>query len=84
MLGISTTLFNGTLHKTLGERISVLPWAEHFNGSVFVKKCPGRITSNRLEARGVDCGSTKAHRPLMAAIAVIFYFLSEEPPVKKV
>jgi hypothetical protein len=48
------TLFNDTLHRTLGERIGALPWTGRFNGSPFVKECPSGIAPNRLEAHGVD------------------------------
>ena len=51
VLGISTTLFNGTLHKTLVEHINALPWIERFNGGTFVGKCPSGIAPNRLEAQ---------------------------------
>ena len=37
--------FNGLLHKSLGERIGVVPWSEP----------PRGIAPNRLEAREVDC-----------------------------
>jgi len=49
----------------------VLPWAEHFYGNVFVKKCTGRAAPNRLEVHGVNCGSTEVRRPLMVAIIVV-------------
>ena len=62
MLGISIILFKSTLYKALGEHIGALPWTRHFDGSAFVKKCPGRIAPNRLEADGADCGSTEADR----------------------
>jgi len=62
VLGISIILFKSTLYKALGEHISVLLWAGHFDGSAFVKKCPGGITLNRLEAGGADCGSIEADR----------------------
>jgi len=52
VLGISTNLLNDILHKTLGECFEALPWTERFNGSTFVKKCPGGIAPNRLEADG--------------------------------
>jgi len=71
MLGINPTLFNGTLHKALRQRISVPLWAEHFNGSVFIKKCTGRTAPNRLEAHGVNRGSTEVRRPLMVVIIVV-------------
>ena len=51
-------LFRGTLYKALGEHISVIPWTGRFDGSAFVKKCPGGTIPNRLEADGADCGST--------------------------
>jgi len=31
----------------------VLPWTGHFDGSAFVKKCPGGIAPNCLEVDGV-------------------------------
>jgi len=55
-------LFKGALYKALGEHISVFPWTGHFDRSAFVKKCPGGIAPNRLEADGADCGSTEADR----------------------
>ena len=62
MFGISIILFKITLYKALGEHIGALPWTRHFDGSAFVKKCPGGIAPNRLKADGADCGSTKADR----------------------
>jgi len=66
VLEISTMLFDGTLNKTLGERIrGVLPWIGNFDGSALGKKCPGLVESlepNCLEAHGADCNSTEACR----------------------
>jgi hypothetical protein len=62
VLGISTDLFNGTLRKTLRERIGELLWTGHFNRSAFVKNRPDGIAPNRLEAHGADCSSSEAHR----------------------
>jgi len=55
-------LFKSTLYKALGKHIGVLPWTGYFDGSAFVKKCPGGIAPNRLEAGGADCGSIEADR----------------------
>ena len=55
-------LFKSTLYKALGEHIGVLQQTGRFDRSAFVKKCPGRIAPNRLEADGADCGSTEADR----------------------
>ena len=32
----------------------MLPWTGHFDGSAFVKKCPGGIAPNHLEADGAN------------------------------
>jgi len=34
--------------------IGALPWANHFNGSEFVRKCSSEIALNRLEAHGLE------------------------------
>ena len=54
-------IFKSTLYRALGEQIGVLPWTGRFDGSAFVKKCPGGITPNRLEADEADCSSTEAN-----------------------
>jgi len=59
VLGIGTNLLDDTLDKTLGECFEAIPWTEHFIGSTFVKKCPGGIAPNRLEADGVYESSPK-------------------------
>jgi hypothetical protein len=56
--GVGTVSFDGTLHKTLGERIGALPWTERYRE----KKSPSGIAPDRLEAHGADCSSTGAHR----------------------
>ena len=61
MLGLSTTLLNGMVHKALGVRSDALPWLENFNGSGFVGKSPSGIVLNRWEAGRADV-VPKAHR----------------------
>ena len=57
MLGINIMLFKSTLYKALGEYIGVLPWTGHFDGSAFVKKCPGALLVTMRSVKSMVRGS---------------------------